>query len=215
MRLFLSFGVVAILSLAAAQAAEVVVEVNGVELVLDSNTDQLIGFNNVIVELESGDQAYDIRFTDGACAEIYGTCETSRFDFQTEGDARAAAVALSSSFDATNGDLQYDFDTERTDIAGCGSSVSCTILLPYVAEGDRFSLTGIYQDLFLDIDGFSSSNNVLISSHDELVALSNSYTYARFTPVDPVPVPAAGVLMIGGLAAVGALSRRRRQGAAA
>lgn len=45
----------------------------------------------------------------------------------------------------------------------------------------------------------------------------NSRNFARFTPTsaDPVPVPVAGVLMMGGLAASGALARRRRKGMAA
>ncbi|MEM7740654.1 MAG: hypothetical protein AAF225_07625 [Pseudomonadota bacterium] len=144
-----------VLLLTAAQAAEKTVDVNGVQLVVDSITDELLGFNDVTVALASGDQAYDIRFADGTCTEVYGLCTMSSLDFQTQNDARAAGTALLAAIDATSGDPDYDFDDDRRDIAGCGAAFGCETLISHqvVLRPDSSFLGSVYVRNALD-NGF-------------------------------------------------------------
>ena len=89
-----------------------------VELLIDG-AGKLAGAKNVLVQ----GARYDVAFSDGTCAQIFGGCDASS-DFPVVPDGLAAAQALLDQV------LLGAFDTRPTLTNGCEFSILCVIVTP-------------------------------------------------------------------------------------
>jgi hypothetical protein len=104
---------------------------NAALLTLDTSS-KLMGATDVMVN----GAAYDVRFTDGKCADLYNGCDAAPdFPFNTQETARDASLALLNQ--VFNAFPTYDLDPSLTN--GCPNNVyylgqmmgGCFILTPY------------------------------------------------------------------------------------
>lgn len=194
------------LALAAALAALTATSGLAATVQLNVVGGQLLGASNVDVN----GTLYDVEFVDGTCIALFDGCEkTSNFAFTTSSQAQAAAESLSNSV-FLNGPLG-NFDSNPLLTAGISFGGIGLVLTPY-----RIDSTVTIVDVYAFANGGTLSGGRDISLPTistrflDLSTLDNS-VYARFspTPVPAVPLPAAGFMLIAGLAGLGALSRRR------
>lgn len=101
-------------------------------VVLDIQSGKLMGASGILVNGSS----YDVHFTDGTCAGLYGGCDSAAdFPFNTQETARDASLALLDQ--VFNAFPLYDLDPTLTN--GCPTAyfylgatyAGCTILTPY------------------------------------------------------------------------------------
>jgi PEP-CTERM motif len=182
-------------------------------LVVDNGI--LIGANNVNVN----GTLYDVVFEDGTCAALFNGCDATS-DFATAGIAFAAAEALDEQvfIDSVDG----NFDSNPSLTRGCTTLVvvECFALVPNtVGQGPGPGL--------FDVSGNTAANQVsgantvgIFGPQSSLFDTSGttgqaaSFTYAVFTPVQPVPEPASMLLFGSGFGAAIVRLRRRKASAA-
>lgn len=172
----------------AVQASAVVLQVNGSGI--------LTGATGVMVE----GKAYDVTFKDGTCAQVYGSCTASAFDFKTATSAKAAAQAL---LDSVFTGI-YDTDTKIT--FGCGNAFACYSIIAYDTDFPLFEASYAYN--FSSLHG--STDEVDITVWDRPYnSANNSYAnFAVFRAAATVPEP--GSVALFGITLFGLVASRRR-----
>lgn len=94
-------------------------------IIYDVQNSELFGASGIVVN----GLTYSVSFVDGTCEQTFGTCELSKFTFQTEESALTASQAL---LDQVFLDDGYMFDSVPTKTNGCESTSSeCGVNTPY------------------------------------------------------------------------------------
>ncbi|MDH3378061.1 MAG: VPLPA-CTERM sorting domain-containing protein [Gammaproteobacteria bacterium] len=165
---------------------------------------QLLGASNVDV----GGNLYDVLFADGSCISLFDGCdELSDFVFQTEQDAFAASKAL---FIQVFEEAIVSFDPDPALTFGCTDQPVCQAYTPHGVSGltVAFANNRVFSNISLFVGwvaGIPFDAALDTSSSD-------SQVYALWTPVNPVPVPAAVWLFGTALIGFFGYSRRRKIG---
>lgn len=200
------------LALAAALAALTATSGLAATVQLNVVGGQLLGASNVDVN----GTLYDVEFVDGTCIALFDGCEkASNFAFTTSSQAQAATESLSNSV-FLNGPLG-NFDSNPLLTAGISFGGIGLVLTPYRIDSTVTIVVDVYA--FANGGTLSGGRDISLPTIStrflDLSTLDDS-VYARFspTPVPAVPLPAAGFMLIAGLAGLGVLSRRRRPAAA-
>lgn len=94
---------------------------------------------------------------------------------------------------------------EGINIKGCAD-----LVLASTNPANSTSITIDGSEYRFDVTGFMIGDTPMDKFWTQESARSTAQLTARFTYVAPIPVPAAGLLLLGSLGALGALSRRRR-----
>ncbi len=104
--------------------------VNAAPTLIVDAVGQLRGAQGVDV----GGVLYNVTFTEGTCAQVFGTCETSSFTFQTQNEALLASQAL---LDQVFLDVvaQGAFDSNAALTFGCDETTLCVALTAYAVLG--------------------------------------------------------------------------------
>jgi hypothetical protein len=185
-------------------ALEVTAGMYPVELILDGNG-KLAGAKNLLVE----GNLFDVSFVDGTCASVFSGCDSPLdFQFQDSFYGRAATQAL---FDQVLTGI-YDSDPTRT--AGCSFSLACVVTTPFDTSVNNDSLSWVLAMNGEDIrvaDAIEVSGNARRSQLDFTNEIA--YVWAVWAPAGraTVPEPASLGLVLCGLAALGAYTRRQSQ----
>lgn len=185
-----------------------------------------IGAGNTLLgatDVKVGNNLYNVTFADSTCADLFGTCAQSAFDFTTAADALAAAQALLDQvFTGTH-------DTNPQMTFGCGNSAACIAFVPYAVEvnsmGTRL-ISAIARNFAGTLDDKTQGNigrDIAFDFGSKTNDPDNKFVLARFSPMPAVedqqlsasafaavPAPAAGILLLGALGSLAALRRRRR-----
>jgi hypothetical protein len=196
MRAWILSGVLAASLLAVAPGARALATLN-----IDPISGLLLGATGVEVLGE----IYEIEFVEGTCIALFDGCDDAGdFPFMTEADVLEAAQALLDQvwFDGPLG----NYDSLPNATAGCTSSVSCTVFIPYalaalsteVSIGQAKNLSTSTGD---DVD-----TDVTARSFD--TGSGSNFTYVRWSVV---PEPAL-LALLGPLLAPLLLRRRRQAG---
>lgn len=178
-----------------------VINANAALLYVDNG--MLMGAGNVDV----GGTLYDVEFVDGACADVFTGCdELSDLDFNDFNTANLAAQALIDQvfIDGIDG----NFDSETTNIFGCGNESTCVAYVPY-AIINYFQSPGVNTRFSANragnqIDNIGNNINNSISG-SPFYGERDSDVYARFT-VTYIPEPSTFAIFALGL--MGLVSRR-------
>lgn len=188
---------------AVAGSGAIATSANAATLIVNSSG-ILTGATGVTV----GTKKYNVAFKDGTCAQVYGKCETSSFDFTTIEDGFAASVALLDQVFIDGPSGRFDSNPGLT--LGCESAVFCNSYIALSASAFELSLAYPQNRRTVDttISGLNRPSS-LDTTQNELL------NFARFTLVpdsvtSAVPEPATWAMMIGGFVMVGATMRRRK-----
>lgn len=171
---------------------------------------QLLGAKNVDVN----GALYDVEFVDGTCVALFEGCNSdSDFVFSTFQQANMAAQSLLETvfLDGPLGNFDSDPDLtagiEKSRFGNTGD-----VLVPYGVDPVQ---PIAFRSAFLrnradPNDGVGASFAGGLRSFD--FSNINTSTFARFTPsqIATVPLPAGGLLLLAGLAGLGAARTRRK-----
>jgi hypothetical protein len=155
-----------------------------------------------VTNLKVGTKIYNVAFQDGTCASLFDGCdEPGDFPFFDE----TGSLAFLALRDALNDDQMFTPE-------GCISIPSlCTILTPYFLTED---LVGVGVDfIFYDVllgnfwsSPFPFGYRVTLNTAD-----AEDLTFAVWTEVGVIPLPAGAPLVLSGLAALAGLGWRKRR----
>ena len=202
----LFLAAMSVLTVAPAQAATLTVNSGGV----------LTGARGVVVN----GLTYDVTFQEGYCTDIFPPCDlTTTFFFTTAEAATAAAQALLDQVFID--DVLGAFDSNPSLTLGCETLFSCYVMVPY--RTDFFDVADNLTALYAMYAGNEPSSDPVPDSVDQLYIDSGdqSEIYAVFSvpPINPdpsgdgglppVPLPAAGWLLLASIGAVAATQRPR------
>lgn len=167
---------------------------------------------------------YDVAFTDGRCVDLFGGCdapedfpfpsgETASGEVPADAEIRVALSALSSQVFRDTPEAAFDTDPTLTtgcSIAFCG--VSIPYLRPFGTDGDprREVRTLRFVNRAPGSTGFDNDRFGFVGfDADKDTAEFEAITFAVFTPAaavpetTPVPLPAAGWMLLAGVGALG------------
>jgi hypothetical protein len=176
---------------------------------ITNGSGELTGAAGVMVNGAS----YDVEFVDGTCAAHFGGCDSdSDFTFVQADAYTAAQVLLDQVFTGA-------FDTDYTRTFGCGanSTGSCWILVPYIAPSQfGTGLAAIAKNTDDVSDPLAQTGYNFAGTDDTGTGpVAPLLVFARFMPsVAAVPEPSTWAMMLLGLGAIGAATRRRKSLAA-
>lgn len=146
---------------------------------------------------------YDVSFVDGRCSDIFSGCDAaSDFTFTTQADALSAAGALNSA--VFPGSSPFRDDPQL--INGCGNLDDCNIWTPFGVAGSSlsFSQATITDTLTTPTWFVNTVVNVDYAENPDTV------TWAQWSAAATVvPLPAPVLMLLGGLAGLGLMQRRK------
>lgn len=94
---------------------------------------------------------------------------------------------------------------------GCEDRVT-PITNPRKSESFTITEDGVTRTYLFDVTGFNIGENFwTVENQKNSAQLQARFTYEENVPLPPVPLPAAGWLMLAGVAGMGAVARRRRK----
>jgi len=167
-------------------------------LVVDNG--KLVGADGIQI----GSALYNVRFVDGTCSAVFGSCTAAAFDFQTLNDAFMAALALRQQV------FTGIYDEQPSLTAGCQSFGICQTNVPY-------STTENYADVAFNVNAIPSLNDIegvgiggKFFTFDTTNASTENYAKFSLATSGAVPEPSTWAMMILGFGAVG-YSLRKRQ----
>jgi hypothetical protein len=169
-----------------------------------------VGARGVLVDGVS----YDVSFTDGTCAALFGGCDDAGdFLFSTQARGRAASLALLNQ--VFNADAAIDTDPRLT--RGCETSAlpwlgalqgACWVLTPMYLPFPEQVSTYIMANDVLDGSDTASPTNLVLTPLLDTAARSNStaaYTTWAVWRVAGNDTPSGGTVPVPGSAALAAL----------
>lgn len=152
---------------------------------------------------------YNVSFTDGTCIDLFDGCDAPEdFAFSTEASAQQAALALLAQVFLDGPLGSFDTDPELT--RGCGEETACVAVIPY--ERRRTDLGGVTSIVETVWTRNSAGSNTTTSTGEPAsLDLSGEpfRTYAIFSEITPVPLPAGVWALLSGLGALVLLRHRR------
>ena len=174
-------------------------------LIVDANG-ELLGADGVLVN----GTAYDVRFVDGTCAEVFGVCDSAHFTFTTVDAAIAATTALLNDVFVDGAAGQFNSKPELT--AGCELSPvgSCVAVTPYALL--NLDVPSVFAHNSADPAADQLGGNNFATSDD--FATSANEVWAVWTRSAPSPVPAPPSLWLAA-AALGLMGLARQRARAA
>ncbi len=183
------------------------VSANAVTLTIDPMTGQLLGAEDVGVNGEF----FDVAFLDGTCGDLFNGCdEAGDFAFPNEFVATEAVFAL---LDQVFVDGQGQFDSNPGLTFGCDSA-PCFVDIPVFSELGGFGSSGPGPVAVSVTNAVDEVNDgvfpffALVDPATDSNALgATNVVFAVFTPVAPVPIPAALPFFLASLAGLGVMRR--------
>ena len=180
-------------------------QASSVVLDLDNNG-RLVGATG----LEINGSVFSVEFLGGTCVDVFGGCDdSSDFAFNTEADAAAAGqVLLDRVFVSSPLGV---FDTDPSLTGSCTNLTLCPAVIPFDLTQDGMD---ILTSTVLNFTAFAGTDSLASETIGIGIDVSISgfqqppRTFARFTEVSPVPLPAAAWLFISGLGGLAAMRRR-------
>ncbi len=183
---------------------------------------RLVGASGVVVD----GTAYDVTFTDGTCAALFGGCDDAAdFVFNTQARGRAASQALLgqvfNAFPAIDADPRLTRGCETSAVMWQGSlQGACWVLTPmYLPFPDQVSSYMVANDVRDAMDAVPPNGNIVLGPLTDTGGRSDSSmsyitwavwrTAGSTTPGGTVPEPASALLAAMGL---GLLAAGRRRG---
>ena len=163
----------------------------------------LLGASNVDV----GGSLYDVEFVDGFCATLFNGCDDlADFEFTTNADAILASTALLRQVfvDIVIGPL---FDSDPSLTVGCATTV-CDTITPWGFSGTAFFSYTIARN-----DDDEVSDGIIPSGFTGPLTDFSTFStanFARWSPVNPIPIPAAVWLFGTALIGLVGFTRRRK-----
>ncbi len=157
--------------------------------------------------------SYDVRFTDGSCASLYGGCDAvSDFAFSSNAQARAASLALMAqvfnAFAAIDADPTLTQGCEEAGYVHLGQrQAACYAVTPYgfAVNGDVATHVAL-NDIRDFMDQAGGPDTATIFGREQSLAgntsFSRYYTYAVWSPAGsggPSPAPAPASIVLAGL----------------
>ncbi len=177
-------------------------QVNSATLRVDASG-ALLGAANINV----GGTFYDVEFRDGTCITLFDGCDQlSDFPFLTDADVVEASDALLN--EVFIDDISGAFDSQPDLTAGCNGTPQCYAFTPFgFGAASNSLLLGYALNNAVANGNDSARSNFSGGTGTDLTSRS-SFTYAVWTPIKPVPVPAA--IWLFGTALVGFIGFGRR-----
>ncbi len=172
---------------------------------LTINGGQLYGATGVNV----GGTLYDVEFLDGSCVNLFGGCKASEFTFQTPDTALSAANAL------LNQVFLGPYDNTPSLTNGIEFGDYGLILTPFSSQGSPTGTLSFVRSAVAQNNNPNviSDNSAWLVYHQ--ISNDESYvpyrTFAKWTAVPPVPLPAGLPLYAAGLGLMGLIGWRRKQ----
>lgn len=159
---------------------------------------QLLGASDVLV----GGNLYNVAFAQGTCIALFDDCDdSSDFTFTTQAAANLASQALLDQVFIDGGLGLFDTDPELT--TGCTSVVQCFANIVYGLDGANL-MTSLAVNKVPGLgDSVAAGSGLTMSTN---LSGSSTNVYAVWSPV---PEPGTGLLLAGGLIAMG-IARRRQ-----
>ena len=182
-------------ALAAIAAASLFASPAMADATLTTSGSTVTGVNGLTI----GSNTYNVSFTAGSCASVFGSCAPTNFTFTDLTSASAAATAL----------LNVIGTVPTENLSGCnepGPGYLCDVLIPYGLEDPGFDAA------YVQTYGTPSLNGVgSFIGLGTATPYSQQVTFAKFSlATGSVPEPATWAMMLLGFGAIGVAMRRKR-----